>query len=111
MLIIILNIHTQVGKVTKDTCGGATYKAGKSDALAIKELSETGFVFCTCRHGYLLRAVDMVKAIHIATLTIFMTTPIELDVILYAMTWYENIGHLQKIYQMRLRNSKPTQQR
>jgi hypothetical protein len=27
------------------------------------------------------------------------------------MTWYENIGHLQKIYQMRLRNSKPTQQR
>jgi hypothetical protein len=61
MLIIILNIHTQVGKVTKDTCGGATYKAGKSDALAIKELSETGFVFCTCRHGYLLRAVDMVK--------------------------------------------------
>lgn len=61
MLIINLNIHTQVGKVTKDTCGGATYKAGKSDALGRKGLSETGVVFCTCRHGYLLRAVDMVK--------------------------------------------------
>jgi hypothetical protein len=44
MLIIILNIHTQVGKVTKDTCGGATYKAGKSDALAIKEI--IGNWFC-----------------------------------------------------------------
>jgi hypothetical protein len=44
MLIIILNIHTQVGKVTKDTCGGSTYKAGKSDALAIKEI--IGNWFC-----------------------------------------------------------------
>jgi hypothetical protein len=44
MLIIILNIHTQVGKVTKDTCEGSTYKAGKSDALAIKEI--IGNWFC-----------------------------------------------------------------
>lgn len=45
----------------KDTCGRAAYKAGKSDAIGRKGLSETGGVFCTCRHGYLLRAVDMLK--------------------------------------------------
>lgn len=50
-----------MGKISKDTCGGATYKAGKSDALGRQSLSETGVVFCTCRHGYLLRAVNMLK--------------------------------------------------
>lgn len=58
---IIITLSIQVGKVSKDTCGGATYKAGKSDAIGRKRLSETGVVFCTCRHGYLLRAVDMFK--------------------------------------------------
>ncbi|KAK4012315.1 hypothetical protein OUZ56_021415 [Daphnia magna] len=48
-------------KAKKDTCGGAAYKAAKSGAIGRKGLSETGGVFCTCRHGYLLRAVDMLK--------------------------------------------------
>ncbi|KZS18187.1 Uncharacterized protein APZ42_015713 [Daphnia magna] len=49
-------------KVSKDTCGGASYKAGKSDSVNGRTgLAETGIVFCTCRHGYLLRGVDMEK--------------------------------------------------
>lgn len=51
----------QVGNVSKDSCGGSTYKAGKEDSVGRKGLSETGLVFSTCRHGYLLRAVDMDK--------------------------------------------------
>ena len=37
-------------------------KAGKMDAVVgRKGLTETGVVFSTCRHGFLTRAVDMVK--------------------------------------------------
>ncbi|KZS20875.1 Uncharacterized protein APZ42_012312 [Daphnia magna] len=59
--LLLLCIYIHIGKVEKDTCGGAAYKAAKSGAIGRKGLSETGGVFCTCRHGYLLRAVDMLK--------------------------------------------------
>ncbi|XP_046640243.1 uncharacterized protein LOC124322600 [Daphnia pulicaria] len=58
----INQIKPKLGKVSKDTCGGASYKAGKSDSVNDRTgLAETGIVFCTCRHGYLLRGVDMAK--------------------------------------------------
>lgn len=55
-------MYCKLGKVSKDTCGGASYKAGKSDSVNDRTgLAETGIVFCTCRHGYLLRGVNMAK--------------------------------------------------
>ena len=55
-------MYFKLGKVSKDTRGGASYKAGKSDSVnGCTGLAETGTVFCTCRHGYLLRGVDIAK--------------------------------------------------
>ena len=54
--------YWQLGKVSKDTCGGASYKAGKFDSINGRAgLADTGVVFCTCRHGFLLRGVNMTK--------------------------------------------------
>ncbi len=55
------SVFIQVTNAAKDTCGGASHKAGRADSNGRKGLSETGVVFSTCPHGYLIRAVDMVK--------------------------------------------------
>ena len=42
------------------TCGGSTFKAGKSDSHShSKKMDETGIVCMCCRHGLVLRAANI----------------------------------------------------
>lgn len=42
-------------------CGGSSYKAGRIESKSKRNLAETGIVFSTCRHGMVLKAVNMDK--------------------------------------------------
>lgn len=42
-------------------CGGNVFKAATDHAARLKKQDERGFTMLCCRHGYVLRAVNMLK--------------------------------------------------